>query len=133
MDKKPDYVVHRREKAATDSAVLATLLAAQGGRGLNLYGFTSIQGFVEFVAGTAPTVTIQPCELVKWKDYPAGVEQQKLVNRGAAIGPLSADEAFEVPTPGGGLWVLRIHAITGAPTSLSIYCAPGNRAPEGSI
>lgn len=132
MVKKPDYVGHRVNRTAIDPTNLVTLLAQQGGRGMNLTGYTSIQGFVTFTGGTAPTVSIQPLELVRWTDI-AGVQQSKLAERGSVVGPLSGDDSFEVLTPGGGIWVLRITALTGAPTNVSIYCAAGNRAPEGSI
>lgn len=134
LNHKPDYTAHRRGVTAADSADLAALETSNGRGAINAKGYSSIHGFVEFNGGTTPTVTLQPLERVAYVDA-AGAEQKKLVARGSNIGPLSAAAgvAFSLDTPGGGAWLFRIEAVTGAPTGVEVYLAGGTRASEGSI
>jgi len=120
--KKPKYSAHRLKLVASDSAVLATLLAANLRSQFNAYGFDSIHGFV-LLEGTTPAVTLIPHELVEYVDN-NGTAQQILVQRGDSIGPLSSGDSFSFDTPGGGRWFIRTTK-SGTLTNGEIYVAGG--------
>lgn len=140
LQHKPAYLTHRRHQRtgvpplAADTLVLADLLVSNGRGAANAKGYGSLHGFVAFDAGTAPSVTLQPLELVGYVDA-AGDAQQRLVVRGSNIGPLSAvaGVGFDLDTPGGGRWLFRIHAVTGTPDGVEVYLSGGVRENEGSI
>jgi hypothetical protein len=129
---KPSYSAHRRGIVAADTTDLTALLAALPNNAINAHGFDSIHGFVEMEGTATPTVTLQVLELVDY-DFPAGTPLQRLIQRVTNIGPLGDGDNFDVPTPGGGRFLLRAHAIAGTNPIAHIFIVGGRRSNEGSI
>jgi len=125
--KKPYYKLHRTV-SAIDPVSLPAVLSSFGGAVFSLVGFESGSGFVSFTGGTTPQVTLQPLELV---NLPDGTK--RFIKNGSPISGLQDGDPFSFPAAGGGLWLLQVVALSGAPTSLELFVAGGTRANEGSI
>ncbi len=120
LKSKPFYVRHREvdgAPVAADSADLSTVLTANPRSTVDCAGYESIRGFVRLTGGTAPTVTLQPLELVK---YPGGSDF--LAVSGSSSSALSDGDMFEF-TPNGAFLFVRMHAVTGSPTKVELFLA----------
>jgi hypothetical protein len=117
---KPFYIRHREvdgAPVAADSATLATVLAANPRSTADCAGYKTIKGFVRLTGGAAPTVVLQPLELVK---YPEGTDF--LVVAGANTAALASGDAFDV-TVNGAFLFLRLNTIANNPTKVEIFFA----------
>lgn len=126
---KPAYVHHRQGVTGTDTTTLADLLTpttipASAVRRdlLDAGGWETLEGFVVFTAGAAPTVDIQVLEAA---DLPDGTTVFSII--GQIIIGLGEAQNFEVLSNGGRMF-LRIDAIGGAPDSLDVYVSGGRLA-----
>lgn len=140
--KSPNFSLHRELDApAADSSDLAALLASLGvgpdgvpimvRKAANAAGWDTVDGYVEFDGGTAPSVTLQPLLARKFVQVSGGVMWRlvPLANTSA----LTHGQPFSVTGTNQGRVLMRVHAVTGSPTALRIMLAGGARANEGSI
>ena len=122
---KPFYNVHRTVEGApvaADSTDLAAVLAANPRSTADCGGYKTVKGFVRLTGGAAPTVTLQPLELLK---YEGG---QHLAVTGANTAALSDGQAFDF-TVNQALLFARLHAVTGNPTKVEVFLAGADMEP----
>jgi hypothetical protein len=140
LHNRSEYTAHRRlietdPLAPLGVETLVALSTSHPRAAIDADGYDTAYGYIVQVGGDAPTtVTLQPCERVDYTDD-SGTAQQRYVDRGSSIGPLSSGDAFAFDVEGGGRWLLRISAITGSPDvpdEVHIYLTGGKRANEGS-
>ena len=129
LAQRPEYRFHRLEvgtPVVADTAVFANLPIAGA---INCAGWRTLTGFVTLAGGAAPTVTLQLLHLTSYVDI-AGVQQKKFVPSGYVTAPLEDGQAFSVVV-GEGAEFLRIHAVAGNPTSVSVLLA-GDARDDGT-
>lgn len=122
---KPFYSRHREvdgTPVAADSTDLATVLAANPRSTHDCSGFKTVKGFVRLTGGAAPTVVLQPLELLK---YEGG---EHLAVTGANTVALSNGDAFDV-TANSAFLFMRLNTITGNPTKVEIFLAGAEQQP----
>jgi hypothetical protein len=141
MEPKPRYIHHRNLVGAPVAAdhvnigpgspglIADNKLRGEAGdetiRGsVPTAGFKTIDGVVKLTGGAAPTVTLQPLEVIKYKNNGTGEEVDEFVSQGANIGPLSHNDRFSI-TVNDAMLFLRLHAVTGAPTGVELLIAGG--------
>ncbi len=134
---KPSYILHRTREAV--DAALATMITSLGlikdkkVRGdINSWGFKTIEGFVQLVAGTTPTVDLEILEVIQWPDPTDSdiINEELVASTQANITGLSDKEKFTITIPEGGRIYLRIAAVTGAPTGIHIFVTGGEPSPS---
>lgn len=130
---KPDYNTHRTIRntdpatgapiaVVADSAVLATVKAANPRGPLDCNGFETVFVAVTLTGGT--TVTLQPLEAIT---LPDGTWEFRVL--AANIGPLSAASQLQEVTVNGGNVFFRLDAVVGGPTVVEILVAGGKEMP----
>jgi hypothetical protein len=123
---KPFYIRHREVEGApvaADTATLADLLAANPRSTADCAGYKTVKGFVKLTGGAAPTVVLQPVELVK---LPDGTEFFAVA--GANTGALANGDAFEL-TASGAFLFLRLNTVTNGPTKVELFIAGAETMP----
>lgn len=131
---KPKYFLHRSAVAAADSSTLSTLLSPSaippGGGGpvatlrrdiVDCAGWRTVEGFCTFTGGASPSVDLQVLEEVELADG-----SRLFVPNGVIISGLTEGQLFEAVVSAGRAF-MRVDAISGAPTNLSVYLAGGKR------
>lgn len=132
IQQKPHYSLHRLNVNTADTSDLSQLLDDRESNTVAARGFDSLHGMVE-LEGTASTVTLQPIELIRWKDKD-GIEQKRFVVRGSNIGPLNSGALFEYSCEGGGRFFFRIEALGGTdPVLTNLLLAGGKRSNQGGL
>lgn len=139
MKTKPFYEEHRRIKSPAAENVLITDagiindLKLRGPAGdelirgaMQCHGWKTIDGVVFLTAGTTPTVTLQPLEVVQYKDAD-GETKDRFVVHSANIGPLNDGDKFSISAVNGGAIFLRLQGVTGAPTEALLALSGGER------
>lgn len=121
-----NYVLHRRvSNPSAEGADLSTLLASMGhdDRGVPVFlrgaaqtnGWNGLNGFIELAGGVSPTVILMPLIVISKPD------RSHTLARLPNMGPFTDGSHFSLPDTRGSRIYLRVHAVTGSPTSLSIY------------
>ena len=131
MNAKPVFTHHRTiispAKENTTVAGMITALKLRGATGTELIrgaasarGWKSVAGYVKLAGGSSPTVTLQPYEVVQYRDGGEGDIVDDLVILGSAIGPLSNGGTFSLTVNGAHVFIA-VDAATGTPTSGQIH------------
>jgi len=134
MKSKPQYTLHRdlappaagagENVLLTDAGIILDLkLRGPGGDqmirgGIHFGGWQKVEGYVRLTGGAAPTITLQPLEVVHEK-HPDGTIADRFIG-GATIGPFNNDEKFTFDA-WGGLYMFRVHGTTGNPTRVEMF------------
>jgi hypothetical protein len=127
LQHKPIYTVHRTltgAPIAADSATLETLYELPGNfrAALNCRRWKSVRALVRLTGGT--TIDLAPLEVVEAiGGFPGAADPDRgFAPVGAVVAGL-ADGDFTDITINGGLLYLRLHAVGGASTALTLFVA----------
>lgn len=123
---KPFYIRHREvdgAPVAADPVAMADLLTANPRSTADCAGYKTVKGFVKLTGGAAPTVVLQPVELVK---LPDGTEFFAVT--GANTSALANGDAFEI-TVNGAFLFLRLNTIANNPTKVELFISGAEMMP----
>ncbi|KKN36506.1 hypothetical protein LCGC14_0772920 [marine sediment metagenome] len=134
LKSKPSYTLHRLRPAGTVDVALATLvddlkiLKDKKIRGdIDAWGFKTIEGFIQFVGGTAPTAALQILEVIQWPDPTDSdaINEDLVASEQANLTALVDKQKFRITIAEAGRLFLRVAAVTGTPTSLHVFVTGG--------
>lgn len=124
---KPFYITHREvdgAPVAADSADMAALLAANPRSYMDCAGYKTVKVFVRLTGGTAPTVILQPIELIS---LPAGTLLLSVTGSNTAA--LASGDCADI-TINGGFMFLRINTVANNPTKAEIFVSGAETLPS---
>jgi len=122
---KPFYIVHRSvdgAPVAADTTDLVALLSSNPRSTMDCAGYKTVKGFVKLTGGAAPTVVLQPLELLKYN----GGEHFAVTGANTAV--LANGDAFDA-TVNGAFLFLRVNTVTNNPTQVEIFVAGAETMP----
>ena len=136
MKAKPNYEHHRdvvnASKEDTTIVGMISALKLRGESGTDLIrgaasclGWKSVSGTV-ILTGTGATVSLQPYEVVRYKEDGDGETKDFFVELGPIIGPLSDGDTFTVDTKG-ALMFIAIDAVGGTVNRAEILLSGSER------
>jgi hypothetical protein len=127
LEHKPVYTIHRSlvgAPVAPDNANLQTLYELPGNSraGLNCRRWKTVRVFVSITGGT--TIDLQPLEVVAGEGaFPGAADEDRGFGISQAVIAGLSDGDFTDITINGGMLYLRVHAVAGATTALSLFVA----------
>ncbi len=128
LESKPRFALHRAVTGTPVAADTATLADLPIRGAINAGTWLTLDGVVKLTGGAAPTISLVPLMVANYEDTD-GSEVTEYVVMGAALGPYSDGDTFQIEAHRGRLY-LRISAVTGNPTSAKVLLA-GSRLDFG--